>query len=132
MGAGQAAASASALAAVGRCRQRTWCCQLALTQPVSSSSGGLSASTDPPSPPPRHPPCSCPAAAAAPAAAGGGLGGDDLSSGKPSLGKNPHSEGVKTKRDLAHDHHLSRKGKGERRGVGLWRGLLLLHARARW
>ena len=34
------------------------------------------------------------------------------STGKPHLGKNPHSEGIKTKRDLAHDHHLSRRGKG--------------------
>ena len=34
---------------------------------------------------------------------------------KPQLGKNPHSEGVKTKRDIAHDHHLSRRGKGSGR-----------------
>lgn len=31
---------------------------------------------------------------------------------KPQLGKNPHHEAMKTKRDLAHDHHLSRRGKG--------------------
>jgi hypothetical protein len=34
---------------------------------------------------------------------------------KPHLGKNVHNEGVKTKRDLAHDHHLSRRGKGSGR-----------------
>lgn len=34
---------------------------------------------------------------------------------KPHLGKNSHNEGVKTKRDLAHDHHLSRRGKGSGR-----------------
>lgn len=32
---------------------------------------------------------------------------------KPRLGKNSYHEGIKTKRDIAHDHHLSRKGKGE-------------------
>lgn len=34
---------------------------------------------------------------------------------KPHLGKNAHNEGIKTKRDLAHDHHLSRRGKGNSR-----------------
>ncbi|PSC74724.1 Programmed cell death 4 [Micractinium conductrix] len=49
---------------------------------------------------------------AAPAAAAG-LGGDEGGeAGKPQLGKNPHREGIKTKGDLAHDHHLNRKGKG--------------------
>lgn len=31
---------------------------------------------------------------------------------KPALGKNPRHEAPKTKRDLAHDHHAQRKGKG--------------------
>ncbi|KAI7837239.1 hypothetical protein COHA_008927 [Chlorella ohadii] len=48
-----------------------------------------------------------PAPPPVPAAA---VGDDEVA--KPQLGKNPHSEGVKTKRDLAHDHHLNRKGKG--------------------
>ncbi|PRW57868.1 programmed cell death 4-like isoform B [Chlorella sorokiniana] len=48
-----------------------------------------------------------PAAPPVPAAA---VGDDEVA--KPQLGKNPHSEGVKTKRELAHDHHLNRKGKG--------------------
>jgi hypothetical protein len=41
-----------------------------------------------------------------------GLGGEDGLTSKPQLGKNPHSEGIKTKRDLQHDHHLNRRGKG--------------------
>jgi programmed cell death protein 4 len=43
-------------------------------------------------------------------AAGAGAG-----SSKPQMGKNPFSESMKTKRDLAHDHHLSRRGKGNGR-----------------
>ena len=39
----------------------------------------------------------------------------EASVSKPQLGKNPHVEGIKTKRDLAHDHHLSRRGKGSGR-----------------
>ncbi|GAB4818113.1 hypothetical protein N2152v2_005159 [Parachlorella kessleri] len=37
---------------------------------------------------------------------------DESSVHKPQLGKNPHHEVMKTKRDLQHDHHLSRRGKG--------------------
>ena len=50
------------------------------------------------------------AAAAAPILGGGGSG--EEGPGKPLLGKKPHSEGIRTKRDLQHDHHLNRKGKG--------------------
>jgi hypothetical protein len=70
-------------------------------------------------PPHRYPRLPCPAAAApAPAAAAaaapilGGGGSGEEGPGKPLLGKNPHSEGIRTKRDLQHDHHLNRKGKG--------------------
>ncbi|KAL4858246.1 Programmed cell death protein 4 [Chlorella vulgaris] len=49
-------------------------------------------------------------APAAPVAAA--LNGGEEAAVKPQLGKNPHSEGMKTKRDLQHDHHLNRKGKG--------------------
>jgi hypothetical protein len=35
---------------------------------------------------------------------------------KPQLGKNSYSEGIKTKRELQHDHHLNRKGKGALQG----------------
>jgi hypothetical protein len=50
--------------------------------------------------------------AAAQPAPTSGLGGEDGLTSKPQLGKNPHSEGIKTKRDLQHDHHLNRRGKG--------------------
>lgn len=52
-----------------------------------------------------------PRLAATPAPTSASLAGDDAV-GKPQLGKNPHNEGVKTKRELLHDHHLNRKGKG--------------------
>lgn len=55
-----------------------------------------------------------PAAARPPSSANLAGADSDASVHKPHLGKNPHHEGVKTKRDLAHDHHLSRRGKGER------------------
>jgi len=38
-------------------------------------------------------------------------GETDLSATKPRLGKNSFSASMKTKRDVAHDHHLSRRGK---------------------
>lgn len=44
------------------------------------------------------------------------VSGDEGGALKPRLGKNPHNEGVLTKRDIQHDHHLSRKGKGGPRG----------------
>ncbi|KAL4436793.1 hypothetical protein ABPG75_003932 [Micractinium tetrahymenae] len=47
----------------------------------------------------------------APAPTSASLAGEEAV-GKPQLGKNPHSEGIKTKRELQHDHHLNRKGKG--------------------
>jgi hypothetical protein len=46
------------------------------------------------------------------AASGAGSG---AGSSKPQMGKNPYSESMKTKRDIAHDHHLSRRGKGNGR-----------------
>lgn len=68
-------------------------------------------------PPPRYPPARLApalpftrAAAVLPPAALAADAGD--APHKPQLGKNPHSEGPKTKRELQHDHHLSRKGKG--------------------
>jgi hypothetical protein len=48
------------------------------------------------------------------------LNGGEEAAVKPQLGKNPHSEGMKTKRDLQHDHHLNRKGKGTGTASNTW------------
>lgn len=39
-------------------------------------------------------------------------GNDEALAGKPQLGKNVHSDRLKTRRELEHDHHLSRRGRG--------------------